>query len=715
MSLKDLQLKFEYETLADDLVEEFYVPILKHCTIYKRAVGFFSSSVLLQISKGLSHLIANNGKMQLLISPRLDKNDYDAVEHGYSLKEALEKKIIDSFDEFVDYEQREDRFGMLSYMIAHGFLEIKVVALEKDNDKAMYHEKLGIAIDELDNYVCFSGSLNDSDTALNYNYESIDVFCSWKSQDSEERCISKEVRFKRMWNGLERGLVTIPFPEIIKSKLLKYEKQNVNYVTIDEEFIKNNNLNKLVTPKHYPTLKYISGLRDYQISAIDKWEEYNYKGIFDMATGTGKTYTGCGAIVRLFENVKRVFAIICCPYIHLVEQWCDEVKSFGIDPIKCYGDLDYKLSFKRAVNKFRHHKSDFECVIVVNDTFKNDFFQSTIQINLKHTLLIVDEAHNFGALKLKECLNVDYPFRLALSATLDRYGDVEGTKNLYDFFGDKCIEYSLAEAIATEKLTPYNYHPVIVNLTPDELEVYKELTIKIGKLVTNKKDSDAIKKLLLKRARLIASATNKLGILENLLQDYKDKNNMLIYCGAVKYGDVEYNDISGEVKQIDLVINMLNRKLNIKALKFTSDEDSKQRKNIISAFKDNIVQALVAIKCLDEGMNIPSIKTAFILASSTNPKEYIQRRGRVLRIANGKKVAEIYDFITLPFSLEEVQTLSHEKKKGFKGLINRELARFYDFVKLAKNAPECNAILDKIKSNYNLDIITDIEEASLYE
>lgn len=715
MSLKDLNLKFEYETLADDLVESFYVPILKHAKIFKRAVGFFSSSVLLQISKGLSSLIINHGKMQLLISPRLDKNDYDAIEHGYSLKETLENKIINSFDEFVDFEQREDRFGMLSYMISHNILEIKIVALEKENSNAMYHEKLGIVIDGNDNYVCFSGSLNDSKTALKNNYESIDVFCSWRSQDSEERCISKEARFKRIWNGIEKGLVTIPFPEVIKTKLMKYEKKDMDFVSIDDNFIRNYNLKKLVAPKHIPTLSLIEGLRDYQNNAIDSWVNNNYKGIFDMATGTGKTFTGCGAIVKLFENKKRVFTIICCPYIHLVEQWFEEVKFFGINPIKCYGDIDYKTNLKRAVNKFKHRKSDFECIIVVNDTFRNDFFQEQIIENLSNTLLIVDEAHNFGASKLKESLKVDYPYRLALSATLDRYGDEEGTKALYEFFGSKCIEYSLAEAIASKKLTSYNYHPVLVNLNDMELEEYKELTKKIGKLVKNKKNSDAMKRLLLKRARLIASAQNKLVLLEEIISNYEDKNNMLIYCGAVKYGDIDYNDLSGEYKQIDLVINMLNRKLGVKALKFTSDEDNLQRKDILNAFKENIVQALVAIKCLDEGMNIPAIKTAFILASSTNPKEYIQRRGRVLRTAKGKNKAEIYDFITLPFSLEIAQTMSFEQLKGCKGLINRELARFYDFAKLADNSAECNKILDNIKKSYNLDIITDIEEVDLYE
>ena len=217
------------------------------------------------------------------------------------------------------------------------------------------------------------------------------------------------------------------------------------------------------------------------------------------------------------------------------------------------------------------------------------------------------------------------------------------------------------------------------------------------------------------RARLIASAINKIDALKELLENYLEDNNMLIYCGAVKYEDEEFDDGSSDKKQIKLVVDMLNNNLKIKALKFTSEEKTDERKSIIAAFKDNIIQALVAIKCLDEGMNIPAIRTAFILASSTNPKEYIQRRGRVLRKYPGKKYADIYDFITLPFSLEDAPHVSYEKMKYVNGLVKRELTRFLDFANLAMNTSECNSIFDDIKSTYDLDIINIDEEVDLYE
>lgn len=711
MSFKNIpNIKIEYRTLLDDVVEDFYIPCLSNSIIYKRAVGFFSSSVLLQLTKGLSSLAKRGGKMQLLISPKLSPQDYEAIEKGFKkIEEVATEKIICDFDEFIEFEQKKDRFGLLSYMISSGFLEIKVAVLEKHNDRAMYHEKLGIMIDEQDNMIAFSGSANETDTALNLNYESIDVYCSWKSQDSEDRCKAKELAFNRLWKGIEKGLVTLEFPQVIKEKIFKYEKKKDEVIDIDEKWLENYIIKKNKPIPKEPTIKNIK-LFDYQEEAIDEWKKHSYRGIFDMATGTGKTFTGCGAISKLFEEKKKLFVVICCPYIHLVEQWCEEVKLFNIEPIKCYGGSGYSTNLKRAARKFKIRQTNFVCAIVANRTFQSDEFQEIIKMNLSNTLLVVDEAHNFGSFQLSKCLEVDYPYRLALSATLDRYGDKEGTQLLYDFFGEKCITYTLERAIREDKLTKYKYYPILVNLDLDELEEYNKLTKQIGKLMHGGKLSEGAKKLLIKRARLIAGAKNKINVLADLITNYKNLNNLLIYCGAVKYGEDDFDKCTEEKKQIEIIVEMLTKEFNMKVSKFTSDETADERKNITDAYKNELIQALVAIKCLDEGMNIPAIKTAFILASSTNPKEYIQRRGRVLRKFPGKEFAEIYDFITITRPLSEVEHLSPEIKKSESSLVNRELIRFDDFNNLSMNPAENNALRDMIMSAYNLDVITDGED-----
>lgn len=711
MSLKDIStFKYNYNSLSDEIVLDFYIPCLEQAKIYKRAVGYFSSNILLQISKGIGAFADHGGKMKLLVSPQLEPADYEAIKKGYDLRQYVTDKIVKDFDFDIDFNQKNARFEMLAYMVASGLLEIKIVVLEENNSSAMFHRKVGIMIDEFDNQVVFSGSGNETYNGYNLNDEEFDVFCSWRSDENNQRCAIKDFEFDNIWRGDKKGLITIPLPEVIKNKLLTYKKEEKsNFTQIDINF-----KDYLEAKKNRPANPEIPDtiiLHDYQKQAINEWEKNDFCGIFDMATGTGKTFTGAGAICRLFQRKQRLVVFVCCPFTHLVDQWFDELtNNFKFEPIKCYGSINYEKKLNRALIKFKQRRVDFVCAIITNSSFQKTNIQSLILQNLSNTLLIVDEAHNFGADKISETLTINYPYRLALSATLDRYGDEEGTKKLYDFFGKKCIEYPLEKAIMEGKLTPYNYYPVIVNLDEDEYDEYVRLSTRIASFASYKNDeqNEILKRLLIKRARLIAGAKNKLIELEKTILPYKDDNNMLIYCGAVKYGQSGYSSSKEEKKQIQEVITLLNTKLHIYSTKFTADEDTEMRHNILESFKEKHIQALVAIKCLDEGMNIPAIKTAFILASSTNPKEYIQRRGRVLRKAPGKEYAEIYDFITLPRALKTVSTYG-ENINIEKNLVCKELNRLIDFANLSRNPSYSNEIISKIKSAYSLDIITEGE------
>lgn len=714
MSFKELQnIQLSYNSLSDDIVLDFYIPCLEQAITYKRAVGFFSSNILLQISKGLGAFADNRGKMKLLVSPQLEPSDYEAIKKGYNARDYITQKLINDFDFNVDFNQRDARFEMLAHMISTGLLDIKVVALEENNESAMFHRKVGIMEDSSGNQIVFSGSGNETYNGYNLNDEDFEVFCSWKSDESEQRCSIKDMSFDRVWNGVAKGLITIPFPDVIKNKLLTYRKQSSSSFTEIDARFKEYILIKKNRPKT-PEISNEIKLHDYQQEAINTWADSNYRGIFDMATGTGKTFTGAGAICRLFNDKKRLVVFVACPFTHLVDQWCEELSNFNINPIKCYGTTDYDVKLNRSLIKFKQRRCDFVCAVITNASFQKDTIQRMIQYNLSSTLLIVDEAHNFGAYGVSKTLEIDYPYRLALSATLDRYGDEDGTRKLYDFFGNKCIEYSLERAIKEGKLTPYKYYPVLVSLNDDEYDEYIRLSKQIGKFhSTHRTLSDAAKRLLIKRARLVAGASNKLDALEKKITPYKDEHNILVYCGAVKYGQFGYSSNSEEERQIESVLDLLNNKLHIYSTKFTSDENAEMRSEIIKSFKQQNIQALVAIKCLDEGMNIPAIKTAFILASSTNPKEYIQRRGRVLRKAPGKDYAEIYDFITLPRGLNENSTYGNSNLGVEKSLVRKELNRLIDFANLSKNPSDSNDIIQKIKSSYAMDIILDEEE--LYE
>ncbi len=717
MSLKDLNIEVEYRSKHTDIATNFYIPLLKEANIYKRAVAYFSSSSLLEISIGICALAKRGGKIKLVTSPCLSKEDIEAIKEGYLKRnEVIKNALLSKLDEVIE-EFEKDRLDLLANLIAMNILEIKIVLIE--GGTGIFHEKVGIIEDNFGNKVAFSGSMNESETAFKKNYETIDVFCNWKIGDEARRFEKKFDAFENMWNGKDKGVEIIDFPELSEEIIKKYRRREQADFSVDiREYYKDNSEEEIKKslgarlPKEYK-------LRDYQEEAIKNWMNNNYRGIFDMATGTGKTLTALGAIAKLSEKLQdKLGVIIVCPFQHLVEQWVEDIKKFNMKPIIGFSSSPqkkWKDRLKLAISKLNYDDSNnFFCFICTNATFSNKEVQKLLQKSKKSLLLVIDEAHNFGAISIRKLLIEKYNYRLALSATFDRYMDKEGTSELYNFFEKKVIEYSLKKAIEEKMLTPYYYYPIVVYLTEVELDSYNELSKKIKKESRIDEEgkvtlSELGKILILKRARIIAGAFNKIGILKKNLEKYKEEKNILVYCGATNIlseeADFSNTDIS-DTKQIDCVQQMMYQELGMKVAKFTANESIKERLKIKESFvsKDGI-QAIVAIKCLDEGVNIPGIKTAFILASTTNPKEYIQRRGRVLRKAEGKEYAEIYDFITLPRHLNEAKVLSKKKLEYDISLVAREVRRMKEFSNLSKNNMSCKKLIMDIEEIYgNLDL-----------
>lgn len=713
MSFKDITLKKTYRTGENDVINEFLVPALNQSIEYDRAVGFFSSSVLVSLSKGISGLVKNNGKINIVVSPKLSKEDIDAINQGYKNKnEIIEHSLIESLKEELN-ETDKDRLNLMIHLIECGILNIKIAVFNNKDQIGMYHEKIGILVDKEENKIAFTGSYNESYNSYNNNFESIDVF-STLSMDYQ-RVTEKYEDFRKLWNNDTNELDVKEFPEAVKEELFTkyYQKDKI---LSEEEIIKRENYinNKYIENKELIDPE----LRTYQREAVNKWKSDNYIGIFDMATGTGKTYTAIGASVQLYKDLNKNLAIIIvCPYTHLVEQWAEDLRKFNFNPIVGYGSSENKhwkeqldddtLSFKIGTLKYF-------CYITTNATFTTSYVQDRLKrIENKNVLFIADEAHNLGANGIYKKLNDNFKYRIALSATFERYGDEEGTQNLLDYFGNTySIHYGLKKAIDNNMLSEYYYYPIIVYLTDDELDEYIDLTKKISKsIITNKSGkkeiSEQAKLLLLKRTRIIAGAYNKVDELIRLLKKQQENEkqiyNTLIYCGATTIYDTSFNenhDDEIEIKQIDYVRDQIKSNLNINVAKFTSNENQEQRKLIKEQFVDKEINVITAIKCLDEGVNIPSIFTAYILASSTNPREYVQRRGRVLRKAPGKKYANIYDFITLPRPLISAKNLNEETLKGDLGLIKRELTRIDDFASCAINYSNTITIKDEIFSVY---------------
>ena len=477
LSLKDHIIKTEYRSLIDNVVQDFYLPLLNEANQYDRAVGFFSSSALVEVSKGISSIAKKKGSIRIIASPYLSDEDMKAIEEGYERRDIIEKAVLRQVDcEFTDYFSLE-RLNLLSNLIANNVLNIRIAITNNSSGIGMYHEKMGIITDENGDRVAFSGSMNESATAMSINYETIDVFTSWNSIDDNARVNQKVTAFESIWRNTEPNIEVMEFDSISKAIIKKYRHGEPNLHLDQEQY---GLLKEPTLPYNKEEDSTSKGarapedivFRDYQKEAVANWIGDNYRGIFDMATGTGKTFTGLLGISKLSENLKDHLAVfIVCPYQHLVEQWVEDIENFNMKPIIGYSSSsqkDWKQRLSKAIRdqKIREDKPFF-CFVCTNATFKSCFVQNEMEKIKASVLLVVDEAHNFGGRSYLELLDDRFDYRMALSATMDRHGDEEGTEALYKFFGEKCIEYPLEQAIKEDKLTPYRYYPIVVHLNED--------------------------------------------------------------------------------------------------------------------------------------------------------------------------------------------------------------------------------------------------------
>lgn len=723
MSFRDLKISNEYRSLLHDVVREFYTPLLSQACLYQRAVGFFSSSALISMTEGIKGLLENNGRIEVVASPRLTEEDLDAIKDGFKRRDDV---IVSSLLRELDTPKgafEEARLNLLSNLIASGIMTIKIALLDSTTDIGMFHEKMGLIYDASGNIIAFSGSMNETANAFYRNYEAFDVFTSW-SEDAE-RVRAKRAAFTAMWHDAEPGIRVVEFPQVSEAIIKKYKvRDGIDLrdlaVEVPDDLTKNASKKDEEISANRPRVPKSVTLRGYQNEAIDAWESNGFRGVYDMATGTGKTFTGLASICRLSNLLHdELVVVIVCPYQHLVDQWVEDIVAFNIDPIIGYSSSPQRGWEKRLDSAIRNQKygvkgAEFLCFVCTNGTYSTDRVQKLLDKIKTPKLLVVDEAHNFGAEYLRSLLRPDFNFRLALSATIERYGDDEGTAALFSYFGPRCIEYTLEEAIYGRGdeppcLTPYRYHPVIVYLEYDELQEYTQLSRQIAKAKVSKNGkrrlSERGKQLVLKRARLVAAAHQKLPALKREITPYAQDDYMLVYCGATKV-EVDAGEVPGvddyELRQIDAVTHILGDELNMRVRQFTSRENSAEREEIKTMFANADLQALIAIKCLDEGVNIPMIKTAFILASTTNPREYVQRRGRLLRkdTLGLKRHAEIYDFITLSRPAEEAAVLPDEDVSSEKRLAYNELIRAREFADLAENRAQVSQILDAIEEGF---------------
>jgi len=683
--LRDKDFLEEYKTGINNIVNEFYKPAFSESYEYWRAVGYFRSSSLEAFGKTLQNFLSSGGKIRLITSVELTEKDSVAIEKGSS------KKIIceDRINYIIENEFREgigDGISRLTELLRIGRLEIKIAIPKNTKGYGIYHEKVGLFFDDNNNYIAFSGSANETTNAFENNFESIDVFTSW---EDSSRALNKKNHFETLWDNTNLGCDIYNFSEASKQKIIRYAKDYND--SGGKERMNTQSINKL------PALPEWIDIRDYQKEAYGEWKNNNYHGILSMATGTGKTITAFNALINLLQEEEYLATVVVVPYQHLVTQWAEEASEFGITFIKCYqSSKKWSAPLLDAITSYTYKEQKNIFIITTTSTYISPKFQDPIS-KLKNLCLIVDEAHNFGASKIQKFYLPNANFRLGLSATPDRYMDEEGTSAMFNYLGKIIYNFSLAKAIEMKMLTPYKYYPVLVHLTEREQSEYIELSRKISKISMFNDDSndEILKTLLMKRAKIISGAENKILALKETLITNKleDSSFNLFYCAAKTTGDED--NAMRMVEEVQLLVESLG--MNVENFTAMDSPSQEERSNLITHIKKQYINGLVAIRCLDEGVDIPDVRRAFILSSSSNPKEFIQRRGRVLRKAKNKEFAEIYDFLVVPYGYN-----TDEEYKANKKYLEKELIRYREFADLALNKADCEEPLINIMSEYHL-------------
>jgi DNA phosphorothioation system restriction enzyme len=701
--LPDLNLKRRYRSNDDDLAADFYVPCLSQSNSYLRAVGYYSSAALAAAAAGLPDFIRAGGRMKLVASPQLSAFDLASIVDGYeqrgeSVGRSLTSELESEFPNPVD-----ERLGLLGWMIAHGQLDIKLAVMKRaDGTAGIYHEKMGVFEDAEGNAVAFLGSANESKGGLHSNFESVLAFRSWVESDLED-VDAIRADFQALWENRTPNLGVFAFPAAAEQALVRRAGTDPP-VPSDEETRAKETITRAEAsgggqpPQLPPGLE----LRSYQQDALVRWLRNDGRGILEMATGTGKTYTALAGMTRLQHHLagsdKPLLCVIVCPYQHLVRQWSDAVRQFGLDPVLCYQSVHHwRERLNERVHAVRTGTAQCAVAIATTNTFSGESFSRVAAEFPTHTLLVADEAHNLGATKSRDALTDSYRYRLALSATPERAYDQEGTELIDRYFGGTVFSFGLAEAIESGALTPYDYFPHLVYLEDDELDRYLDLTAKIARLAYANGDEQVegpLLTLMVQRARILASARGKLSALAESVRPFVGSTHNLFYCGD---GTIDDGEAAAE-RQLDAVVRMLGSGLGMRVQSYTHENFADERDLLRERFASGDLEGLVAIRCLDEGVDIPETRRAFILASSTNPRQFVQRRGRVLRRAAGKEAAEIHDFLVLPPQGSVAPELWQTERK----LVEREIERIALFARLARNGAQALHSLADVRERYGL-------------
>jgi superfamily II DNA or RNA helicase len=691
MPLSDINYKRSYDSNDEDvnIIKDFYIPTLENSIKYDRVASYFRSSSFLVNAPGLSTFIRNSGKIRLIVNVVLAKEDILAIEDGEEDEFNLIKNYFDSKLENLKEEITKNRYRFLAYLISKNQLEVKVGVIPNDIE----HSKYGIFYDDHENIVSFNGSINESIRGWTTQGNKIKVFTNWTERrlDVEDDIKS----FERLWNNQGSITKVYDFSEAMKEDLIQQaglENENdenfeeiLNQIEIEEKDWEEKNKK----PKF--------NLWKFQNLAIKAWEKNGYVGLLEMATGTGKTFTAINGLLSLQNQNNKLLTVIVCHSRDLANQWQEELYKFGINPLKTVNNSGWNDELKALIYDLRLGAKS-HCVVVTSyATYYNEYFLNQIRSFKGKKFLICDEAHTAATKEHIKGLIEVYDYRLGLTATPYGYFDDLGhSKMMMTYFGCKenddgeicsTFVYNLEDAIngkwAREPaLVKYKYYLHRVELEQDEIDRYKMIT---ARLSWNKSASDLEKNkiremLIFERANIIKNAQNKIPLLKSIIEEMSDIEYLLVYHSPEDQKEEVYRYFDST----DIVWKP-----------FTSENSDSERKTMLMEIGTKQVQALAAMNCLDQGVDVPAIRNAIIISSSGNPMTFIQRRGRVLRKHKGKKHANIHDFIVVPPLSDNIGSLE-------KSIIKKELKRVDEFSRLSLHPIEVFKVIDKIYSDFNI-------------
>lgn len=729
--LKDCEWSIDrdYKTGSENEPMQFYLEGLANSSEFHLLLGYFSSAAINLLSVGFATFISKGGKMRMVINHLLSEKDKEVVEKGLN---ANTSKVFDLTDivtlgRILD-EYDTHFFECLAYLIAEKRIEIKVV--KPKNSGGIAHYKSGVFSDG-ENSIGYKASCNFTLNGLSENLEELEAFLSWENGRSN-KLIKKQMKIIDNYFAEKDDSVEYLSASDIEIAIRdKFGNKDLNELIVQEDqllkkkmsLIKNGRLKQTILKLHKEIDKVIHNPRfpnngtprPYQVEAYQNWVANGYKGIFAMATGTGKTITSLNCLLEEYKKENTYKAIIVVPTTALLEQWKRECAKFNfksVITVSSKENWEGNLAFFNTASKLIDSSY---IVIVTYASLSRDKFQRFFKQLPKETLLIADETHNLGSQGLLKILpTIHLGKRIGLSATPHRKFDEAGNNAIEEFFNDKSpyiVSYSMQQALENGFLCQYTYFPHIVKLTDEEMKRYKEISLQLLRMGLfdehgNFKSSPEIEKKLLERKRIIHKATNKIDTFQRILKDeFKKRKNLkytLVYVPEGIESNFDVNDFSVETDEENKLINEYTRVVSstddsVMVKQFTSN--STNREGILLDYEQGKTHVLTSMKCLDEGVDVPRSELAIFCASTGNPRQFIQRRGRVLRLHKDKIHATIHDLVVVPEVSNNESTFEMEK-----GLVRKELERVVDFANLAMNKTETYNSLKDVLDHYDLNL-----------